>query len=149
MPDELVAPISGKVTCKLSQLPKWKVIVDRYHPTNLTSNFQKLNSSTNNIFQYQAERDDYWKSPDEFLRDKGGDCEDFAIFKFFALNIPRYIAVGELTDTRERHAVCAVYSRKHGDWVVLDCRTNDIVSWQEYIKKFTVVYVCDINGVYI
>jgi len=30
-------------------------------------------------FTYQAEEGDYWKSPKETIRDKGGDCEDFAI----------------------------------------------------------------------
>jgi len=31
-------------------------------------------------FAYMRDRGgDYWKNPDEFWRDKGGDCEDFAI----------------------------------------------------------------------
>jgi hypothetical protein len=27
---------------------------------------------------YQAEKGDYWKTPEETVRDKGGDCEDMA-----------------------------------------------------------------------
>ena len=32
-------------------------------------------------FTYRAEKDgeDYWKTPEETIKDRGGDCEDFAI----------------------------------------------------------------------
>ena len=30
-------------------------------------------------------RKDYWATPEEFLQTKGGDCEDFAVAKYFAL----------------------------------------------------------------
>src|SRR5215216_667478 len=33
--------------------------------------------------QEEKGQEDYWKTPDEFVRDGGGDCEDFAIAKYF------------------------------------------------------------------
>jgi hypothetical protein len=35
---------------------------------------------------YQSEEVDYWKSPEETIRDKGGDCEDLAILASRVLN---------------------------------------------------------------
>lgn len=34
---------------------------------------------------YIPDKDDYSKTPDEFIRDRGGDCEDFAVFVSYAL----------------------------------------------------------------
>lgn len=38
-----------------------------------------------NGFKYQEDTGEYWKTPEETLNDKGGDCEDFAILSFFVL----------------------------------------------------------------
>jgi hypothetical protein len=32
-----------------------------------------------NCFTYQKEKREYWKSPIETIKDRGGDCEDFAV----------------------------------------------------------------------
>ncbi|MCS7241831.1 transglutaminase-like domain-containing protein [Candidatus Caldatribacterium sp.] len=40
----------------------------------------KFNTVLSFLFTYQSEVGDYWKNPEEFFRDRGGDCEDFAIF---------------------------------------------------------------------
>lgn len=45
---------------------------------------------------YIPDNDDYSKTPDEFIRDRGGDCEDFATFVSYALtkaNVPNGIVV--------------------------------------------------------
>lgn len=36
-------------------------------------------------FAYISENKDYWKSPIEFERDGGGDCEDFSIYLVYLL----------------------------------------------------------------
>lgn len=38
-----------------------------------------------NCFSYEREITDYWKTQEEFLKDGCGDCDDFAIAKYFAL----------------------------------------------------------------
>ncbi|MDD5503597.1 MAG: transglutaminase-like domain-containing protein, partial [Candidatus Thermoplasmatota archaeon] len=45
---------------------------------------------------YIADNDDYSKTPNEFIRDRGGDCEDFATFVSYALtkaSVPNRIVV--------------------------------------------------------
>lgn len=37
-------------------------------------------------FQYEAEKGDYWKTPEEMVKDKVGDCEDFAFLNKKILN---------------------------------------------------------------
>ena len=55
-----------------------------------------------NNFTYQAEEgQDYWKKPEETVRDKGGDCEDLS---FLVDNI--------LTDLNYKTQVIAVYWEK-------------------------------------
>ncbi len=43
-----------------------------------------LNTMKGNV-KYIPDSDDYSKTPDEFIRDRGGDCEDFAVFVSYAL----------------------------------------------------------------
>lgn len=46
-------------------------------------------------FRYQAEDGalDYWKSPREFERDGGGDCEDFAAYMIYLLGPKASMAI--------------------------------------------------------
>lgn len=68
---------------------------------------------------------DYWATPDEFLR-KGGDCEDYAIAKYFALRSAGWPAADlrVMLSHRRGESVGHAYLilRDHGDWLVLDNR---------------------------
>ncbi len=74
---------------------------------------------------------EHWASPDEFLV-RSGDCEDFAIAKFFALRQLGFadddLRIVVLYDWLRRipHAVLAV--RVDGDILILDNVTNHILS---------------------
>lgn len=75
---------------------------------------------------------DYWATPMETLAKSAGDCEDFAIFKFYtlrALGIPaqqlRLIYVrarvgGASSSVFQAHMVLAYYPRPDADPLVLD-----------------------------
>ncbi|WP_295645556.1 transglutaminase-like cysteine peptidase [uncultured Holdemanella sp.] len=58
--------------------------------------------------------DDYWATPQEFFERNFGDCEDFAVAKYFALKNLYFptedlrIVLVELMPTKIGHAVCAV-----------------------------------------
>jgi predicted transglutaminase-like cysteine proteinase len=80
---------------------------------------------------------DYWASPLELLVRNGGDCEDFAIAKYFTL-----VAVGvaerklRITYARawiprekrvESHMVLAYYPNVDGDPLILDNLVDEIV----------------------
>jgi predicted transglutaminase-like cysteine proteinase len=86
---------------------------------------------------------EYWASPTEFLR-RSGDCEDFAIAKFFAL---RHLGIANeemrviiLWDTIRAigHAVLAVYEKD--DILVLDSLSSRILShwkYKQYVPQYS------------
>jgi predicted transglutaminase-like cysteine proteinase len=71
---------------------------------------------------------EFWASPLTTFKSRAGDCEDYAIAKYFALaqtGIPlRDLRIMVVFDhiTRENHAVAAARSGDH--WIVLDNVTN-------------------------
>ena len=80
---------------------------------------------------------EYWAAPGEFIRNRGGDCEDYAIAKYFAL---RYLGFPperlRLTTIRQvsadgkpvplLHAVLVAQSA--GNWFVLDNNARPRIS---------------------
>lgn len=68
---------------------------------------------------------DYWKTPLEFLKDNGGDCEDYAIVKYFYLkklgfpeNNLRFFYV--LNEHNESHMVLGYYKNNKASPMLLD-----------------------------
>lgn len=71
-----------------------------------------------NNFTYQREApgEDYWKSPKETIRDKGGDCDDLAILTQYVLKklgYKAYVIVIEYYNMDEMHAIC-IFKHKDG-----------------------------------
>lgn len=85
---------------------------------------------------------DHWAQPTEFL-ENGGDCEDFAILKFFSLRWLGWpaeklrLVVVQDTKMRQSHAVLAVATDQ--DVVILDNQTPGIVS-PESVPHYAPVY---------
>ena len=79
--------------------------------------------------------DDYWASPLEMLTSHGGDCEDYAIAKYVALQAagiaPVDLRLVIVLDVRHQatHAVLAVH--QDGEWLLLDNRTLVMASANE------------------
>ena len=86
--------------------------------------------------------EDYWAIPAEFLK-KSGDCEDYAIVKYFTLKelgIPREnmrIVVVRDTVRNMAHAVLAVYM--DGDAYILDNLSNAVLSHSR-IRQYSPQY---------
>lgn len=85
---------------------------------------------------------DYWAIAREFFY-KGGDCEDYAITKFFSLlwlgydpNLLRIIILQD-TNLRLHHAILAVSYKN--DVLILDNQTQQVVSHQK-IKHYLPLY---------
>lgn len=146
------APIDGRNKFPTRILKQWDILLrskDRH--TDYVSDRVKIktfNDSVNLRFKYIEDETDDWKSPIRFVNHKGGDCEDFAIYKYFRLPYPRYLAVGVLPEGKV-HAVLTLYAQEFGDWVFLDNRTDDIVPWDKYTEIFKPIYLCDDKAVYI
>jgi predicted transglutaminase-like cysteine proteinase len=93
-----------------------------------------------NRWPYKSDREtyrasEYWAAPDEFMA-YSGDCEDYAIAKFFALrelgfaNQELRIAVVYDNLRRIGHAVLAVYTE--GDILILNNQTDTIATHARY-----------------
>ncbi len=93
-----------------------------------------------NRWPYKSDREtyrasEYWAAPDEFMANSG-DCEDYAIAKFFALrelgftNQELRIAVVYDNLRRIGHAVLAVYTED--DILILNNQTDTIASHARY-----------------
>lgn len=76
-------------------------------------------------YTYQAEKGlrDHWKTPEETIKDKGGDCEDFAILTLSYLKQWGYNSHMVLLQSRKLfgfgHAV-TVFELFNGEWAVFD-----------------------------
>jgi predicted transglutaminase-like cysteine proteinase len=87
---------------------------------------------------------DYWETPWEFLK-KSGDCEDYAIAKFYALQelgfSPDQLRIVAVRDAIRGigHAVLAVYAKD--DIYILDNQTDMVLShtkYKHYIPQYSV-----------
>ena len=88
---------------------------------------------------------DYWATPKEFLLQGHGDCEDYAISKYFTLlelNIPKeklYFAVVDLKHSSNSHMVLLYLEDKNSTPLVMDnlsFRVIPLTKRKKLIPKF-------------
>jgi predicted transglutaminase-like cysteine proteinase len=86
--------------------------------------------------------DDYWATPNEFLK-HNGDCEDYAITKMLSLkelgidvNRMRVVVVQD-TNLRIPHAVMSI--DRDGETLILDNQIKEVIS-DKYIYHYVPVY---------
>lgn len=100
-----------------------KSMTDDQFMALLTQVNQKVNKQ-----RYQSDKVDYWKTPDEFYADHGGDCEDYVIAKIDAL-ARRGIALSDMEilivkrNNIFSHALLGV--KRGGGRIILD-NQNDL-----------------------
>ena len=118
--------------------PTWLAFLDRLETDAISEQLIQVNRYVNEI-QYMQDvanwgESDRWAAPAEFFA-KGGDCEDYAIAKYFLLRElgvpPEQLKIVVLHDRRRRqtHAVLTV-TREHRT-LVLDNLRDRIVPWRE------------------
>ena len=87
---------------------------------------------------------DYWATPREFMKNSG-DCEDYAITKFYALMHlgvdPENMRIVALRDTIRNlaHAVLVIYT--NNDAYILDNLTTMVLShtrYQQYLPQYSI-----------
>lgn len=94
--------------------------------------------------------DDYWASPLATLSSGGGDCEDYAIAKYVALQeagvMPDDLRLVIVRDLRRQatHAVVAVH--RDGEWLLLDNRTLVMLD-ADVARDYYPLFVLDHRGV--
>lgn len=80
---------------------------------------------------------DYWATPDEFIEKGAGDCEDFAIAKFYALKnmgVPvnrLVLAFVKVRNMPENHVVLLVYGDDDSNPFVLDSLMSGMYTLDE------------------
>lgn len=108
----------------------WKKMIHANEQQPVMAKLQATNDFFNQ-FLFEPENSeqgvvDYWKTPNEFVIDGGGDCEDFSIAKYFtllALGLPvqslRITYVKSLK-LNKSHMVLAYYSTPEAEPLILD-----------------------------
>lgn len=108
----------------------WEKLIVNLKDKPVSVQLEQVNAFFNQ-FVYQTDLEsrgveDYWKSPAEFIEDGGGDCEDYAIIKYFTLltlGVPdeklriTYVTSKKLT---EAHMVLSYYASPELEPLILD-----------------------------
>ena len=129
-------------------IPRWNALRDKIKDAPIADQVREVNKFFNQ-WPYKTDMEvwgleDYWTTPREFI-EKSGDCEDFAISKYYALRelgVPAdRLRVAAVKDTIRNlgHAVLIVYM--NDDAYVLDNLTNLVLSHKKlthYAPQYTV-----------
>jgi len=117
------------------RIDDWHGLMNHLSGTDLEK-IQRVNEFFNKM-DYVSDMDlwqanDYWAAPLEFVRCGGGDCEDFAIAKYYTLvkvgvdvDKLRIVYVKELMQN-QNHVVLAYYEKEGSDPLILDILTDMI-----------------------
>lgn len=102
-----------------------------------------------NWFDYEGEGErDYWATPREFIVRGRGDCEDFAIAKYFALASLGHVGMRlALVPWREDESHMVLLADLEGALFVLDCPPKAEVVPAEYRQDLNlhnaILFDCD------
>lgn len=108
-------------------------------------------SQVNSGFVYMRDGlNDIWYTPTQFLKAKGGDCEDFCIFKMYRLGqlgVPlSKCEIVICTDklSREYHAVLRVFSGT--SQYILDNQSVKLLDKASFNKRYAPIYAIGLSG---
>jgi predicted transglutaminase-like cysteine proteinase len=130
--------LDGEITCQ--NLQEWHTFLEAIKDRPPLEQLREVNAFANkkkyilDSVNYGVE--EYWAIVKEFLLNNG-DCEDYAITKFFSLrwlgfqNSELRIVVLQDTNLRIPHAVLAVYF--NNDILILDNQLSRIVSHRQIV----------------
>lgn len=116
----------------------WEQLIIRLHNRPVDEQLTEVNLFFN-LFPYQSDLeshkvDDYWKSPEEFLSDGGGDCEDYAIIKYFTLvtlGVPKKrLRITYVTSLKlkQAHMILSYYPSPEAEPLILDNLESKILT---------------------
>lgn len=121
---------SSKKSFILNRLEKYQTLKTQVKDYELIRKLSHINTFINKLRPAHdistASTIDYWATPKEFLLQGHGDCEDYAIAKYFTLlelNIPKeklYFGVVDIKGERNSHMVLLYLDNKNSTPLVLD-----------------------------
>lgn len=132
--DKLLAFVEKKYGAAAhKRVTEWKRLMETNRGKSETEKLELVNNFFNQTpFISDAEhwgKEDYWATPIEMLATNGGDCEDFAISKYFTLvqlGVPvqklqiTYVKALNWNPINQAHMVLAYYSTQEAVPVILD-----------------------------
>ena len=131
---------------RLNKYNNLKIEIKDYE---LLKKLSYVNSFVNKILPAQDTASqsslDYWATPKEFLLQGHGDCEDYAISKYFTLlelNIPKeklYFAVVNIKGEKTAHMILLYLEDKNSTPLVLDNLSSKVIELtkrKKLIPKF-------------
>lgn len=132
--EKVLASAEGKYgAAARKRLEDWQKLLDSERAKTESQKLTLVNDFFNKI-TWVSDPDhwakaDYWATPTEMLASNGGDCEDFAIAKYFtlvALGVPdeklkiTYVKTKDPNPINQSHMVLAYYSTPTGQPLILD-----------------------------
>ncbi len=120
----------------VQHLREWLVLVDRHRFKSVPAKLKVVNDYFN-AMTYVSDKDqwqqeDYWATPIEVIARHQGDCEDFAIAKYFTLRAmgvePSHLGISYVKSYRlaSAHMVLEYYEKMESTPVTLDNVVKDI-----------------------
>lgn len=121
----------------VQRVQDWRQLIDTARDRPLPARLLAVNDFFNQLLFVDDiihwKKSDYWATPVEFLATEGGDCEDFAIAKYFTLlelGVPEsrlQITYVKALRLNQAHMVLAYYANPAADPLVLDNLVPDIL----------------------
>lgn len=132
-------PRDGAAT---QQLQAWQDLLIRSRSLDDSEKLQVVNRFFNQRIRYGEDQDlwglfDYWAAPQETLERGAGDCEDFALAKYFTLlllGIPEQrlrLVYTTLSATRQAHMVLGYWPENGEVAVLLDNLSPEILPFAQ------------------
>lgn len=137
-------------------LPQWERVIKasyaRFKPLTI-ADIRNINKEIN-YFPYISDLENYgkyehWATIEEFYANNGGDCEDYAIakyFRFIELGVPTTdmsIVIGSKKHTNFPHA--ALLIKHHGKRLYLDSNNNNLNDERKYFRHFSPIYFANVT----
>lgn len=142
-----------------ARLNNWQQLINRAASLSNDEKLRAVNQLINSSLSYASDQQtwgqtEYWATPSEALQRGQGDCEDFAIAKYFSL-IKMGVADAQLhlmhvKDLRSNsaHMVLAYYPSPQSQPLLLDNLTNSILPANQR-KDLLAVYAFNAEGIYL
>ena len=128
---------SSKKSFILNRLEKFQILKAQVKDYELIRKLSHINSFINRILPAHdistTSSIDYWATPKEFLLQGHGDCEDYAISKYFTLlelGIKKenlYFAVVDIKAERSSHMILLYLENKNSTPLVLDNLSSKVI----------------------
>jgi len=119
----------------------WQTLITQHREESEPVKVRRVNEFINQM-RYAEDnhkwgQPDYWATPLEFIAKNGGDCEDYAIAKYFTLRqmgVPEKrlrITYARVLPSLESHMLLYYYPENGSEAVVMDNRTAEIKAASE------------------